>query len=162
MNPSIIARYLEPQALCIGLSATSPEEVISLLADRLEAAGYVAPSYKAAVLHREAKLPTGLPLSDDLAVAVPHTDPEHVLRPGIAIATLATPVAFRSMEEPDDSLPVRVVFALALKDKNEQIEMLQMIASMLQDPDRIEQLIAAQTQTALLQTIRDHEQAMGV
>lgn len=161
MNASILARYLEPQALCLKLAASSPEAVITVLADRLEAAGYVAPSYREAVLRREAKLPTGLPLSADLAVAVPHTDPEHVMRPGIAIATLATPVAFRSMEDPDEALPVRVVFALALKDKNEQIEMLQMIASMLQDPARIQQLIAAETQSALLQVIRDHEQAMG-
>lgn len=162
MTVSILERYIEPSAICLHLPAGSSEEIITALAGRLEASGYVADSYRAAVLRREQTLPTGLPLSEDLAVAVPHTDPEHVLRPGVGIATLAHPVAFQNMEDPDEELPVRVVFALALKDKNEQIEMLQMIASMLQDPDHIRTLINARSSDDLMDAIRLHEHSKGV
>lgn len=88
-------------------------------------------------------MPTGLPMEDGLAVAVPHTDPQHVIRSGIAIATLAEPVAFASMDDPDNQLAVRVVFALALKSKDEQIGMLQSIGRLLQDGERIRKLMDA-------------------
>ena len=129
-----LSHYLDPRAICPRVGARTAGEVVALLADRLEAAGIVAPSWREAVLAREAVMPTGLPLAGDFAVAVPHTDPQHVVRAGIGVATLAAPVAFRSMEDPAVDLPVKVVFALALRDKNQQIGMLQTIAGLLQDP----------------------------
>lgn len=140
---SILNRYFDPQALCLRISARTAEEVIARLAAKLEAIGAVRPSYLSAVIAREAEIPTGLPLAPDFAVAVPHTDREHVLRPGFAIATLAEPVSFRSMEDPDQELPVRIVFALAITNKNEQIEMLQAVAELLQDSPRIRRMADA-------------------
>jgi PTS system galactitol-specific IIA component len=140
---SILNRYFDPQALCLRISARTAEEVIGQLATKLEEIGAVKPSYRSAVISREAEIPTGLPLADDFAVAVPHTDREHVLRPGFALATLAQPVAFRSMEDPDQQLPVRVVFALAITNKNEQIEMLQAVMELLQDAPTIRRIADA-------------------
>lgn len=153
MSASILARYIDPGAIALGVAAETAEQVIDDLARRLEASGYVGATYRDAVIAREAAMPTGLPLEGDLAVAVPHTDPVHVLKPGVAIATLAKPVEFRSMEDPDEALSVRVVFALALKDKHEQIEMLQTIAMMLQDPARIRAVIAAGSIQELLAAV---------
>ena len=72
---------------------------------------------------REASMPTGLPLGGDLNIAVPHTDPEHVVTPSLALATLVRPVSFGSMDDPDEQIPVGVVMMLALADKNAQIDM---------------------------------------
>jgi len=140
---SILKNHLDPRAICPRVKAETMEAVVAILADRLASLGIVAPSWRDAVIDREAILPTGLPLSDDFAVAVPHTDPEHVLRPGLAIATLETPVPFRSMDDPDIVLPVRIVFGLALRDKREQIDMLQSIAELLQTPERLLRMAAA-------------------
>lgn len=149
---------INPQAVCLRVEAETPDQVIAQLAGILERTGYVAPSYGAAVLAREAVLPTGLPLSDDFAVAVPHTDPHHVLKPGIAIATLVNPVPFRSMEDPDEILPVRIVFALALNDKNAQIEMLQSIAHLFQTPELLMRMAAAMSPDEVLEVLRKIEQ----
>lgn len=140
---SILNRYFDPQALCLRISARTAEEVIVRLADMLEATGAVRSSYRSAIIAREAAIPTGLPLAPDFAVAVPHTDREHVLRPGFALATLAEPVPFRSMENPDEELPVRVVFALAITNKDEQIEMLQAVAELLQNAPAIRRIADA-------------------
>lgn len=155
---------IDPQAVCLWVEAETPDQVITQLAGILERTGYVAPSYGAAVLAREAVLPTGLPLSDDfavavaVAVAVPHTDPHHVLKPGIAIATLVNPVPFRSMEDPDEILPVRIVFALALNDKNAQIEMLQSVALLFQTPELLMRMAAAMSPDKVLEVLRKIEQ----
>jgi PTS system galactitol-specific IIA component len=101
----------------------------------------VRPTYADAVVAREAKMPTGLPVGRDANVAVPHTDPQHVIRPGVAVATLARPVAFASMEDPDEDVPVGLVFMLAINDKDRQIDMLQQIMEIVQSPEKIDALM---------------------
>ncbi|TBW33287.1 PTS sugar transporter subunit IIA [Siculibacillus lacustris] len=150
MSTSLFGRYLDPRAICPRVTASDSAEVITLLAERLRMIGSVKESYARAVIDREATMPTGLPLADDVAVAVPHTDPEHVVTPALAMATLATPVAFKSMEDPDRDLAVTVVFALALRDKNEQIEMLQTIAATLQDAPIMRRIAEAATVAEIL------------
>lgn len=140
-----LMNYLDPGAIFLGVRAATNEEVIRILAERLQSLGYVKPSFADAVLSREAQLPTGLPLGGDDNVAIPHTDPEHVLKPGLAFATLVEPVAFSNMEDPDEKLQVRLVFLMALNDKDKQIEMLQKIAGMIQSPETIAALIKSKT-----------------
>ena len=133
---------LDPRAICLDLQAASAEEVISLLAARLQAQGAVEDSYGPAVLAREAVMPTGLPLGA-INVAVPHTDAHHVRRPAVALAVLRQPVPFGNMEEPDEQLPVQIVLALALNDKHAQIEALQRVAGLVQAPELLRALLAA-------------------
>ena len=145
-----LAGYIEREAIALHAEAGSSEEVIRLLAGKLQKLGYVRPSFADAVLAREASMPTGLPMGRDSNVAVPHTDPEHVLKPGIALATLARPVAFANMEDSDEAVPVGLVFMLALNDKDRQIDMLQQIMQAIQDGPFSERLLAADTPDELL------------
>jgi PTS system galactitol-specific IIA component len=158
---SILSQYFDPRALCLRISARTAEEVIAQLADKLEEIGVVKPSYRAAAISREAAIPTGLPLAPDFAVAVPHTDREHVLRPGFALGTLTEAVPFRSMENPDEELPVRVVFALAITDKNEQIDMLQAVAELLQDPPTIRRIADAKSASEIFAAFAVEGTALG-
>jgi PTS system galactitol-specific IIA component len=137
--------HIDPKALALGIDAQSAEQAIRLLAERLEALGYVRSSYADAVVKREATMPTGLPLGRAVNVAIPHTDPEHVIRPGVALGVLSAPVDFANMEEPDELVPVGVVFLLAIDDKNKQIDMLQQIMEAIQDPDTLSGLTSART-----------------
>lgn len=153
-----LAGQIEREAIAIRVDAASSEEVIRLLAARLEKLGYVLPSFAEAVLAREARMPTGLPMGRDINVAVPHTDPEHVVKPGIALATLARPVAFANMEDPDEAVPVGLVFMLALNDKDKQIEMLQQIMLTIQNEDLSSRLLDAASPDELLQLLNRAQQ----
>jgi PTS system galactitol-specific IIA component len=135
-----LSEYVVPGGIFLHQAHTQADQVIGLLADHLERRGVVRPSYAGAVKAREAIMPTGLPLAEGFAVAVPHTDPEHVLTSGIALAVLDGSAPFCSMDDPDTKLPVRVVFALALRSKDEQIEMLQAIGGLLQNPAKLKKL----------------------
>ncbi|SCY22131.1 PTS sugar transporter subunit IIA [Microvirga guangxiensis] len=135
---------LSPQAMCLGVSAQSADEVIALLGERLIAMGKVKANYTAALIERERTMPTGLPLGA-INVAVPHSDPVHVIAPAIALATLTEPVSFGSMDDPDEKLPVQIVVALALNDKDAQIEMLQAVAGFIQNPGALSALLSART-----------------
>ena len=135
---------LSPQAMCLGVSAQSSDEVITLLGERLIAMGKVKADYIEALIDRERTMPTGLPLGA-INVAVPHSDPAHFVAPAVALATLTKPVSFASMDDPDEQLPVQIVIALALNDKDAQIEMLQAVAGFIQSPSPLAALVSART-----------------
>ena len=137
--------HIDPAAVALGVEAGTSEEVIRLLAGKLEALGCVKPSYADAVVRREATMPTGLPLGWSENVAIPHTDPEHVLKPGIALGVLSNPVDFANMEDPDEAVPVGVVFLLAINDKDKQIDMLQEIMDTIQSEQALVGLKNAMT-----------------
>jgi len=136
---------LTADAILLGVEAKTNEEVIRLLASRLHQLGYVKDSYADAVVKREQSMPTGLPLERTGNVAVPHTDPEHVLKAAIAMATLKTPVDFANMEDPEETVGVGTVFLLAINDKDKQIETLQSIMGAIQSPEILDGLKLAQT-----------------
>jgi galactitol PTS system EIIA component len=140
-----LMQLLDPEAIVLGSDASTNEQIIRILAGRLETLGYVKSSYADAVVRRELTIPTGLPLERPDNVAVPHTDPEHVLKPGIALGTLRQPVVFANMEDPDEKLPVGFVFLLAINDKDKQIEALQAIMATIQNQQALDGLKAART-----------------
>lgn len=138
-----ILDFLTPGLVSLHLEAADSKDVITHLGNLLREAGYVHESFVDAALDRESRLPTGLPLSGDVNAAIPHTDVEHVIKPGLAMATLSTPVTFQNMISPEEAVSCRLVFVMALDQPKAQIEMLQEIAAVLQNPSIIERLMSA-------------------
>jgi len=134
---------LVKSAIILNYPAKDAEDIVVTLGKRLFDAGYTKESFIQAALEREKTMPTGLPLSCGFNAAIPHTDVEHVFKPGVAFATLTNPVNFQNMVNPEDSVPVSLVFVLALDQPKAQIGMLQEIAGILQSPKVIEDLLIA-------------------
>lgn len=147
--------YLIPDAISLGLNAANVDEVIRNLGDKLMNAGYVRGSFVEAALARERSIPTGLPLNGKYNAAIPHTEIEHVIKPGIGMATLAEPVVFHNMVSPDETVEVRLVFVLALDQPKSQIEMLQEIANVLQNPHLVTNLVNAQNLDHVYQALKN-------
>ncbi|NMC54244.1 MAG: PTS sugar transporter subunit IIA [Chloroflexi bacterium] len=149
----IIVRFLEPEAVVLGLKATTAREVIDNLGGKLMQAGYVRDSFVEAALTRESSLPTGLPLAGEINAAIPHTDVEHVVKSGLALATLASPVVFKNMINPEEDVPVSLVFVMALDQPKAQVEMLQEIAGLLQNDALVSLLMQAKTYEEVKQAL---------
>ena len=152
-----IADYLSPEAILLNLSAHSSEEVIRALGGILLAQGRVKEDFVAATLKREAEMPTGLPLGGEINAAIPHVDIEYVNQSALALATLAEPVIFYNMVENDVEVPCRLVIMLALDAPKSQIEMLQEISSVLQQPAVIASIMEAQTADDVLAAVSNME-----
>jgi PTS system galactitol-specific IIA component len=142
-----LSDFLVPEAVSLGLDAEDASEVIHTIGGKLLDAGYVRETFTDAVLERERTIPTGLPLGGRHNAAIPHTDVEHVIRPGIGMATLLRPVGFKNMVSPEETVEVRLVFVLALEQPKSQIEMLQEVAQVLQKPDVVNALVEAKNFT---------------
>jgi galactitol PTS system EIIA component len=128
----------------VGSPATTAEGVIRSLAARLAGSGAVKPGYADACLQREATDPTGLPTLG-AGVALPHADPDLVLRDAVAVAVPAQPIPFRQMGDPDVEVRAEAVFLLALTGADGQLRALRQVAAFVQDPDRLRGLIDAKT-----------------
>jgi len=138
-----LSNYLNESTISLNLEAETSTEVIHHLGEKLMDAGFVKDSFIEAAIIRENTLPTGLSLEGDIHVAIPHTDIIHVIRSGVAMATLAKPVIFQNMVMLSESVSVSIVFLLALDQPHAQIEMLQEIAEILQDPVMLQRLMEA-------------------
>ncbi|MGQ4494471.1 PTS sugar transporter subunit IIA [Dermabacteraceae bacterium P13095] len=113
---------LLPEACIAGLRADDAKDALAQLSARLLAAGAVTETFSAALWQREQEYPTGLPLPVPCVIA--HTDPQHVKRDCLALATLAQPVAFQQMGSPEITLAARLVLVLAVRDGAGQAERL--------------------------------------
>jgi PTS system galactitol-specific IIA component len=140
-----IKDYLCEEAVLIGLEAATSEEVIRKLGGKLRDQGYVKDNFIEAALEREANMPTGLPLGGEYNAAIPHVDIEYVNKSALGLATLKNDVVFYNMVESDVEVPCRLVIMLALDQPKSQIEMLQSVAGVLQNPEIIRGLVNAET-----------------
>lgn len=115
-------------------------QVLTALAGRVVEAGFALPSLPAAVLARENAYPTGLPTP--VPAAIPHTDPAHVLQPGLAVASLAEPVEFGLMGgSAGERLAVRLVVLLCVSDPVGQVGGLQQVLDRLGDAQAVRTLV---------------------
>jgi PTS system galactitol-specific IIA component len=137
------------EALCVArLPAANADAAIRALAQRLFAAGHVKPSFEAAASVREKRSPTGLPFAG-AAVALPHAEPEHVVSPAIAVATLAAPVKFRQMGSPAVQLDVALVVMPAFSAKEQAAAGLARLIDRIRDEALRSALAAATTSEEL-------------
>ena len=136
-----IVKLLHPDGVLLNCEFTSSEEVIKAIGDKLFIAGYVKSTFVNAAIEREKTLPTGLPLGGGINAAIPHTEIEHVIKPALGMATLKNEVNFRNMVSPDEFVPVRLVFLLALEQPKAQVEMLQEVAGVLQNSALVSSLL---------------------
>lgn len=145
---------LRPEHVLTDLRASKPKEVIRKLTRPLVQSGHVAPAFAEDVWKREQTFPTGLP-TQPLAVAIPHADPDHVNQSAVGIGVLRSPVCFKQMGT-DGSvvLEVRLVFLLAIKEREKQVELIQQLVTVIQNQDLLEGLVAARDAREAVDLIR--------
>lgn len=137
-----ICQVFDEKLVAIRLTESCAEDAIRHLTGLLRRHGYVAEPYAAAVLEREKEFPTGLP-TEPFGVALPHADSEHVLKTGIAVGILSEPLSFRVMGSSDESVDVRLIFLMAIREPELLIQTLQSLAQAFHRPDVLERLSTA-------------------
>ena len=121
------------------LQAKDAHDVIDVLAGRLHAQGFVAADYGEQTWKRELDHPTGLP-TKPFCIAFPHADADGVRQTALGVAVLHQPVTFQNMADPDEGLDVSLVFMLANRDPEEQIQTLRNLAVLFGQPEKLTEL----------------------
>jgi PTS system galactitol-specific IIA component len=144
--------------ILLGIEAASHEDAIRALSARLEAGGYVRPSFAEAVIDREKTFPTGLPTQPP--VAIPHTDVEHCLKPAVAVATLKRPVSFQAMGRGGE-LQVGIIFLLSITNPQSQVGWLGRLVQFFQEPGLLSRLTGAASAGEVAEILNDRLLASG-
>lgn len=143
-------KWFYRENLVLPLEAESKEEAIEKLATVLLQNGYVKESFVPAIVAREGEFATGLP-TGSIGVAIPHTDAIHVNKQAVGVAVLKNPVDFCIMGDPfDTTVPVRVLFMLAVPNKEKVMVMLQQVIAIIQDQDFLHKITFSEDREAVL------------
>ncbi len=152
-----ITDFLDPKSIVLQMDADSSTDVIQQLGGVLKNLGFVKNDFVRAALAREAEFPTGLLLDGDVNVAIPHVDCEYVKKSAVGFATLKKPVFFNRMDETNQEIPVQMVIMLALDKPKSQVDMLQQVALLLQQPETVQVLMAAAQAEEVISILKEIE-----
>ncbi len=145
--------HLRAARVCVALSAPSKEHLIEVLVERAATAPEVDDADKLLqdVLAREARMSTGV----GHGLALPHARTDAVHGTVMAIATLAEPVEFDSI----DDLPVRIAVLLAgpEKDSGAHVRLLSRISRIMAVPETREALISAISSDEVVRALSEAE-----
>lgn len=153
-------KWISEELVVLPMQAQTPADAIVQLGELLESTGCVKESWTGAALEREATFATGLP-TPEVGVAIPHTDAEHVLKRAIAVGVLPQPVDFGEMGSPENTVPVRIVCALAVSDPDRLVTLLQRLVTLFQTPGLLKRIVEADSRVEVATIFDNHLQALG-
>lgn len=116
------------------------QDAINLAGVKLNEAGAIKDGFSEACIDREKDFPTGLTLSTDLGIAIPHGNSKLVNNSSISFVRLAAPVDFGRMEDASQKVKCQFLFNLALAEGNQHLTTLQRLMKLFQDADFVEQI----------------------
>ncbi|NOH02718.1 MAG: PTS sugar transporter subunit IIA [Chloroflexi bacterium] len=144
---------LKTDHILVNVNAKDAQEAIQALTAALVETGHVLPGFSEDVWKREQTFPTGLP-TQPLAVAIPHADPDHVNKSAVCIGVLNAPVRFAQMGTDGSTLlDARLIFLLAVKEREKQVEMIGQLVKLIQTGSLLEDLAQAKDSAEALALI---------
>lgn len=121
------------------VDAKNSEEVIRYNSNLLVENGFVLEGYDEMVIEREKVYPTGL-IATGRGIAIPHTNPDLVLKQAICVLIPKKPIDFIMMGTSDQIVKAEVIFPLVIKDPDSQLSLLRKIVEMLQNDQLIDEI----------------------
>lgn len=131
----------EPRLIACYSQVFSAKAAIRMVGSLLIRERAVTVSHVEGAVRREAEHPTGLPA--EIPFALVHTDEPGALKLAVALGIFAGPVPFQRMDNPSETLQVRLVAMLSVPDRGGQAEILSQLISRLADKDIAGQLLSA-------------------
>ncbi|MDU2598984.1 MULTISPECIES: PTS sugar transporter subunit IIA [Anaerococcus] len=117
--------------------------------------GLVKESYIEAIKKREESFPTGLEFKN-YGIAIPHTDPEHVINEAILINILEKPIKFEQMASEGLYTDVNIIVMLAIKNKENQVPYLQALIELFQDKEKVNTLLECKNDDIIEETFNKY------
>lgn len=151
-----LSSLLDDRAIRVGQSAVDWRAAVRLAGDALVASGATSAAYTDEMIATVEELGPYIVIAPGIALAHSRPSPA-VLRAGMSLVTLSTPVEFGHRQND----PVTLVVGLAAPDEEGHVLALATLAEFLADDDRRTALALAPDAGAVAELIRDHEARSG-
>lgn len=154
-NEPVLLQGMEilPDFVMLDIVAESNIDAVAQLAQNLQSKGAVKPGFVPAIIKREEEFCTGLAF-EEMGIAIPHTDADHVNSPCIAVGVLDKPVTFQSMGMPDVPCEVEMLIMLGITSPHTQLDFLKTLMQVFQTPGRLKLLKESTSREALVETFK--------
>lgn len=129
---------LNNELVFLDVDSKNSEEFLSNISDRLLNLGYVKESFKDAIIKREEEFPTAIG-AEEYNLAIPHTDSEHVNKPGIAFVRFSDKCRFKEMCTSNE-IDVDMAFVLLVTKKEEQVNLLSKLMGIFSQNEFLKEL----------------------
>ena len=150
----------DKEMIATGLRIQSKEERLEALGGLLIERGFCKKSFVKALMTREMENPTGIDMGG-FGIAIPHTDPSHVIKDGIAAGVIKNPVPFTAMGTDDEFVEARLAFVLAITDADSHLDKLQALLRVLQDKNTLEELWRSESPEEFIVAVKRKENRSG-
>ncbi len=144
--------FLNNDLVFIHTSARTSEEVFKQVAAKAMSMDMITDAFLEKVTEREKNFPTGIE-TERFGVAIPHTNPEYVKKQFIAVVTSQEGVPFSRMDDTNAQIKAKAIFVLGLNEPHTQLESLQAIMAVLQNDDKIQQILDSTDVEQVIQSI---------
>ncbi|WP_159566100.1 PTS sugar transporter subunit IIA [Budvicia diplopodorum] len=139
MMNSTLSGFISPSLIKLNAAYKDQDDFFTHSHQDLYFQQYVEASYLKKIIAREKEYPTGLATAG-LNIAIPHTDPQYVKKPFVAITHLAKPLSFSVMGTTDEKIDVDWIFSLGVTEAENQIDLLQKLMSVFAQRQRVKTL----------------------
>lgn len=140
--------FLEP-------NISNREELFKWFAEYMGKAGYVKDTFYDNIVTREKEFPTGLH-APSVEVAIPHTDPDNIIIPFIAVVRPKQPIEFEPMGNEEKNVQAELIFMLGVMKDGQQVIALQNLMALLCNDEAVEQLLKAKDGKEMVNTIKEY------
>lgn len=147
----------KPELVFFDVEAEDAERLFNELDRLLRERGYVKDTWLEAILARERSYPTGLEF-EKVSVAIPHVDPEHIVKPYIAVVVPKGTVSFSPMADMvDHPVEAQLVVNLGLLAHAEgQVAVLQAMMEIFMSEDATNDILAQTTGQGMVSAFQRH------
>ena len=152
---AIDTSLLKPELVFFDFEAADREEFFTKLGAHLREAGYVKDTWLDAILERERNYPTGLECAS-ASIALPHVDPEHLLKPYIAIVKPRQPIEFDGMADTGLVNAQLVINLGRLAHAEAQVAVLQAFLGIFVDEAASADIMAQDTPEGMIATVEKY------
>lgn len=129
-------------------------ELFSKIAKRLLEEGFVNEGYYQGIVSREKEFPTGL-ITQHVNIALPHSDPEYIIKPFVFIVRNNNPISVKQMGDNQD-IEVKDFFFLGINDPSNQVGLLQSFMKLFMSETFVSEYLHSNNQDELYNLFIDN------
>ncbi|GAB2027853.1 PTS sugar transporter subunit IIA [Lactovum odontotermitis] len=124
------------ELISVNVPGITEDEIFTVIAEKLKTKALVEPTYLNGLRTREEAFPTGL-MTQHLNIALPHADPEHIVKPFVFIARLENEITVRQMGD-NQEMKTKDLFFLGIKDGAGQAGLLALLMELFMNESFVE------------------------
>ena len=148
--------YFSKENIFLDINLLNREEAFKFVANDLLNRGFVREDYFKGLRVRESEFATGLHFGE-YGIAIPHTDPEYIIKDFIVILRPQNPIEFKLMIDHDETGEMNLLFFIGVVNGVDSPNVLMHLTSIMQNKKFISEILSCEDKEEMHSKIINYE-----